>query len=309
MLPLWGDAHVLQYGLGAVLWVAGVLGVVLALVPWATRWFEAATRGHVQWMVATFDRMFLTVRPGWCLAAVVGSAVGCGAVGVWLTSGLPPGRVSWAIRILVAGILALGPFGLPLGCRLPQAVIRWLWQRRIRRFEDQLLDALAFLSNGLRSGLSLVQCLDMVVEELDGPISEELGLVVAEQRVGVPLEEALLRLEERVGTEDVTILVTSIHILRQAGGNLSETFETIAHTIRERKKVAGRIRSLTSQGVAQAAIVTAMPFVLAFVLWTFDHALVARLWTTRLGWAFLGAMLALQVTGALLMRRMVTIRV
>lgn len=309
MLPLWWDGRTLVRLLATVLWVAGWLGIALWLAPWVFRKVDEATRGTVQGMVATLDRMSVRVRPGWCLASIVGSAVVCGLVGGWITSGLPPGGASWGIRLGVVGVLVLGPFGLPIGLGLPRYVVRRLWERRIRRFEEQLVDALACLSNGLRSGLSLVQSIGMVVEEFEDPMAEELGLVLAEQRVGVSLEDALLHLEQRIGTEDVAILVTSIHILRQTGGNLSETFETIAHTIRERKKVTGRIRTLTAQGVAQATIITGMPFVLGFVLWTFDPVLVSRLWTTWLGWILIGAMVALQVTGALLMRRMVTIRV
>ncbi len=308
-MPAWWDARTLLRLLATVAWMAGWLGLALTLAPWVSRRLHEATRGYVQWMVSTCDRMFLRVRPAWCLAAVLGSTAACGAAGWWLTSGLPPGGASGVIRLLVVGSLAFGPFGLPLGYRLPRRGVAWLWARRIRRLEAQLPDALAFLSSGLRSGLSLVQCLDTAAVELDGPLAQELGLVVAEQRVGVPLEEALLHLEARVGTEDLTLLVTSVNVLKQAGGNLSETFETIAHTLRERSRVAGRIRTLTAQGVAQATVLTIMPFVLGFVLWTIDHALVERLWTTRLGWLFLGVMFALQAAGAVLMRRMVTIRI
>jgi tight adherence protein B len=127
--------------------------------------------------------------------------------------------------------------------------------------------------------------------------------------VGVAFEEALLNLEKRIGSEDVQILVTSINILRQSGGNLSETFQTLSYTIRERKKVKGRIKTLTAQGVSQAVIICVMPFALALVLWTFDHELVARMWSTWLGWVFIGVMLFLQTVGALIMRRIVMIRV
>jgi tight adherence protein B len=243
------------------------------------------------------------------VASIVASMFLFAAFGWWVTSALPPGIGYLCLRLGIVFFLAVSPLGLPLGYRLPRAVVRWLWKKRIEKFEDQLLDALAFMSNGLRSGLSLVQTMEMVVEELGNPVSEEFGLVLSEQRVGVPFEEALLNLERRVGTEDVQILVTSVNILRQSGGNLSETFQTIAYTIRERKKVKGKIRTLTAQGVAQAVIICIMPFALALVLWTFDHELVARMWSTWLGWVFISVMLFLQTVGALIMRRIVMIRV
>ncbi len=146
-------------------------------------------------------------------------------------------------------------------------------------------------------------------EELPNPISEEFALTLNEQRLGVPLEETLLNLEKRIGTEDVQIVVTSINILRISGGNLSETFDTVAHTIRERKKVQGRIASLTAQGVAQGVIITFMPFVLAFILWMMDPTMISRLWTTWLGWILLFVMMALQLTGGWMIRKIVRIRV
>jgi len=254
--------------------------------------------------------MFMTVSRRACTLSIVASMAVFAAFGFWLTSALPwdpPGY--HIIRVIIISIFMLGPFGVPFGFRLPRFVVQRLWIRRLRLFEDQMLDALSFMSNGLRSGLSLIQCMEMVVEELANPISEEYRLVLNEQRVGVTFEEALLNLERRIESEDLQIMVTSINILRQSGGNLSETFETISYTIRERKKVEGKIRSLTAQGIAQSIIITCLPFVLAAVLWTFDHDLIARLWSTWAGWVLISIMLTLQIVGGLIMKRIVTIRV
>jgi tight adherence protein B len=280
------------------------------LAPWAGARFEAATSGYVRWMLQMFDRMFMEVRPTACVASIVGSVLLFGVAGVVLTSGIP--YTPWGynlIRVAVVGVLTVGPFGLPVGYGLPRYIVDTLWERRIQRFEDQLLDALAFMSNGLKSGLSLLQAMDMVREELPNPISEEFALALNEQRLGVPLEDALLALEKRVGTEDIQIVVTSINILRQSGGNLSETFDTVAETIRERKKVQGRIKSLTAQGVAQGVIIVLMPFVLGFILWMMDHSLISRMWTTWLGWVLIFVMLTLQTLGGWMIRRIVKVQV
>ena len=151
--------------------------------------------------------------------------------------------------------------------------------------------------------------MDMVKEELYDPMSQEFALVLSQQRLGVPLEDALLSLEKRIDTEDVQIMVTSINILRQSGGNLTETFDTIAHTIRERKKVQGRIRSMTAQGVSQGFIIVCMPFVLAGVLYMMDPELIRRLWTTWIGLVMILFMLLLQTLGALMIRKIVRIEV
>jgi tight adherence protein B len=210
---------------------------------------------------------------------------------------------------MLAVVFGLGLFGLPTGYRLPRAVVQAMWTRRVNMFGEQMLDALIFMSNGLRSGLSLVQSMDMVKEELPNPISQEFALVMSQQRLGVPLEDALLALEERIGSEDLQIMVTSINILRQSGGNLTETFDTIAMTIRERKKVEGKIKSLTAQGVSQGVIIVCMPFVLGWILYIMDPGLIRRLWTTWPGLIMVCIMLMLQVIGGVMIKKIVKIDV
>ncbi len=309
MLPLWWDFLTL-FRLGSFgLFIIGWFGLGLTLAPWIFEKFHKATAGYVQWMVDMFDAMFIRVEPRWCVLSILVSMALFAGLGWWLTSAVPSGMGYLILRVCIVAFLVFAPFGLPLGQRLPRKIVQMLWDWRINKFEDQLLDALAFMSNGLRSGLSLVQTMEMVVEELGNPISEEFGLVLSEQRVGVPFEEALLNLEKRVGSEDVQILVTSINILRQSGGNLSETFQTISYTVRERKKVKGKIKTMTAQGVSQAVIITVMPFALGAILWAFDHELVARMWSTWIGWGLIFVLLFLQTVGALIMRKIVMIRV
>jgi tight adherence protein B len=309
-MPLWWDGLTFIRLVGLLVFVVAWFVTALLLSPWFLRKLDDATVGYVDWMVEMFDRMFIQIDRRWCSLSIAVSVFGSIALGVWLTSALPYEPVGYHfIRFLVVLLLVVGPFGLPVGYRLPRFIVNQMWTRRVDKFTEQLLDGLAFMSNGLKSGLSLVQAMSMVSEELDNPISEELALVLSEQRVGVPFEEALLNLESRIDTEDLQILVTSITILRQSGGNLSETFDTIAYTIRERTKVQGKIRSLTAQGISQAIVICAMPFGLAAVLYLFDEQLISRLWTTWLGWVLLFAIFALQTVGALLMKRFVTIRV
>ncbi len=309
MMPLWWDFLTMfrlgSFGLFAIGWF--LIGLTLA--PWVFQKFHNATAGYVQWMVDMFDAMFIRVEPRWCVLSIATSMGLFAYIGWWLTSALPSGFGYLLLRLGLMAFLVFAPFGLPIGFRLPRFLVQKLWNWRLDRFEDQLLDALAFMSNGLRSGLSLIQCMEMVVEELSNPISEEFSLVLSEQRVGVPFEEALLNLERRLGTEDTQILVTSINILRQSGGNLSETFQTISYTIRERKKVKGKIATMTAQGVAQAVIICVMPFALAGVLWLFDHELVARMWSTWIGWCLIFLLLFLQTVGAVIMRKIVMIKV
>ena len=302
-----------------------ILGIYTA--PFVFAKFSKATAGYVTWMIETFDRMFMTVSARACVGMILACMFVMMSGGLYLTSGLPSGTGYAVLRFLICFALVFGPlpfafpqtkpsgvikwflFGLPVGYNIPRITVQYLWDRRTHKFEDQMLDALTFMSNGLKSGLSLVQSMDMVKEELPNPISEEMGLVLSEQRLGVPMEDALLNLEARIDTEDLQIMVTSINILRQSGGNLSETFDTISHTIRERKKVEGKIKSLTAQGVSQGVIIVFMPFVLGFILYVMDNSLIERLWTTGLGWVMIGAMLFLQIAGAMMIKKFVTIDV
>ena len=285
----------------------GLLG--WALSPGISRKVEESTSGYVKWMIEMFDKMFLTISGRVCLYCIIISTIVWFFLAYWLTAGLPSGGGYFAFRTLIALVLSLGLFGMPTGYRMPRFVVQYMWQRRINKFGEQLIDALTFMSNGLRSGLSLVQSMDMVKEELYNPMSQEFALVLSQQRLGVPLEDALLSLEERIDTEDVQIMVTSINILRQSGGNLTETFDTIAYTIRERMKVEGKIRSMTAQGVSQGVIIVLMPFVLAAILYLMDPELISRLWTTWVGLVMVTMMLLLQTLGALMIRKIVRIEV
>jgi tight adherence protein B len=285
----------------------GFLGWVLA--PAIAKRVEESTAGYVKWMIETLDKMFLTISGRTCLYLIIASTIFWFFFGLWFTSGLPSGDGYFAFRTLIALIMCLGLFRLPTGYRMPRFVVNRMWENRLDRFGEQLIDALTFMSNGLRSGLSLVQSMDMVKEELHDPMSQEFALVLSQQRLGVPLEDALLSLERRVDTEDVQIMVTSINILRQSGGNLTETFDTIAHTIRERKKVEGKIKSMTAQGISQGVIIVLMPIVLAGILYMMDPELIRRLWTTWIGLVMVLFMLVLQILGALMIRKIVRIEV
>lgn len=308
-VPPWWD-FLTGLRLGALVpFVASWAVVGFFTGPWAEGKFLDTTQGYVGWMQEMFDKMFLEVPRSWCVASIVVSMLLSVGAGLFLTAGLPYEPMFHVIRVVVVTLLVIGPFGMPSGYNLPRFVVNRMWDNRIGAFESQMLDALSFMSNGLKSGLSLVQTMDMVREELPNPVSEEFKLLLDEQRVGVPMEEALINLERRIDTEDVQIMVTSINILRQSGGNLSETFDTIAYTIRERQKVEGRIKTLTAQGVAQGVIIVILPFALGAILYTMDPELISRMWTTALGWGMLMIMVILQAVGGVLIKRIVEIKV
>lgn len=182
-------------------------------------------------------------------------------------------------------------------------------RRRCRQADAQLPDALTLLANALRAGLAFPQALEMAAIELPAPLGEELAAAVAQLKLGSTIEEALGHLRRRLPTEEIALVVQSVAILRRTGGNLAQTFTTLAATVEGRLRVEERIRVLTAQGVIQGAVLAAMPWALALALHVVAPDYLAPLFSTRLGWALVALAALLEVAGALWLRRVVWIRV
>lgn len=196
-----------------------------------------------------------------------------------------------------------------LGFKLPRPFIGAMMKNRSRKVNLQMVDGLTLMANALRSGLSLMQALQFVVDEMPNPLSQEMGLILSEQRVGVSVEKAFQNFAERIDNEDIEMFVTAVVVLRETGGNLAETFDTIVHTIRERIKLENKISALTTQGILQGTIVTLIPFGLMILLSLIDPNHMAPLFTTIPGYVMLAAMLILQMIGGLMIKKIVTIKI
>ncbi|MBT8352746.1 MAG: type II secretion system F family protein [Deltaproteobacteria bacterium] len=203
-----------------------------------------------------------------------------------------------------AGVL----FGV-FGFFTPRFFISYLRKKRYQQFEAQLVDGLLVLSNALRSGMNLVQAIETLEQEMEAPISQEFGLVIRENRLGVNIEEALENLAKRVPSEDLSLLVTSINIVHGMGGNLMEIFDSMAEVIRERNKLKGKTDALTSQGKLQGIIVGLMPTVIGVIMYFMDPTAMQRMFTSAIGIVSIGVMLGLQITGFFILKKITTIRV
>jgi len=209
---------------------------------------------------------------------------------------------------LIAGAI-FGAAVTVAGWSVPLLVVRFLYEKRCTQFVDQMVDGLTIMANGIKSGSNSIQSMERVIEIMGNPISQEFRQVVTQHQFGQSFEKALLDLGERIPRPDVQMFVTAINILKETGGNLAETFETIVTTIRERQKVEKKIQALTAQGLMQGLIVTMIPFVLAVVFLVVDPAYIKPMFTTTLGLVLLFAMLGLQVIGGILIKKIVTIKV
>ena len=192
---------------------------------------------------------------------------------------------------------------------LPKFVAQNLWERRCGVFVDQMVDGMTIMSNGVKSGLSVEQSMERVAENLANPISQEFTLVLAQMRLGRGLAEALNDLGMRIPRPDVQMFVTSVNILQETGGNMSETFQTINYTIRERQKIEKKIDALTAQTRMQGVIITMVPFIILVLFLLTDPAAIKPLFTTFFGAVMLVIILALQVIGGMMVRRIAKIEV
>lgn len=192
---------------------------------------------------------------------------------------------------------------------LPKKFVNILHKQRVKKFVTQMVEGLALMSNGMRSGLNVPQALQIVSDEMPNPISQEFQLILSQNKLGVTLEDAMTNLAVRMKQDDIEMFATSVNILKETGGNLAETFDNLAHTIRERIKVEAKISAMVTQGVTQGVIVVLMPFALAGVLYTIDPERIRPMFTTPLGLLLVGFMLCLQIAGGYTIWKIVQIRV
>ncbi len=279
-------------------WVGGVILIGLLingdkLYSWAGR----KVMGEVEFMVAKMDLMFMEVPVQKCTRYYAVYLVFLFLLGIFLLS-----------PSLGGGVI-FGLFFIFIGWKLPGKVIGIMHKRRIKKFVLQMVDGLSLMSNSLRSGLNVNQALQLVSDELANPISQEFALVLSQNKLGVTLEDAMSNLSVRLPADDVEMFTTSVNILKETGGNLAETFETISYTIRERIKVESKISAMVSQGVMQGIIVVLMPFALGAVLYTIDPERIRPMFTTIPGWVLLTLMMMLQFAGGFAIWKIIQVRV
>ncbi|MCC2679389.1 MAG: hypothetical protein K0R29_1965 [Pseudobdellovibrio sp.] len=199
-------------------------------------------------------------------------------------------------------------FGI-MGYQLPPILFEALYQKRCNAFVDQMVDGLTIMANGVKSGANPAQSMQRVVEIMGNPISSEFSQVITQTQFGQSFEEALNDLSVRIPRADVQMFVVAINILKETGGNMSETFETIVTTIRERQKLEKKISAMTAQGIMQGIIVTSIPFILLGVFYFLDPSHIEPMFSTFWGVIMLGLMLVLQIIGGVMIKKIVTIKV
>ena len=211
-----------------------------------------------------------------------------------------------AIRLLTGSwlLMAIGVVGLAM---LPNLVLVRLARQRRLRFAEQLPDALMLVGAAIRAGASLPLALRQMSQEMAAPCGQEFELMLREQRLGVTLDDALGSLDRLMGGDDLRLFTAAIRIAGDSGGNLAETLERLADSIRRKLTVEGKIRALTAQGRLQGWIMTLLPPVVAAVLFVIEPHAMEPLLATWQGWVVCGVIAVLEVAGLLFIRRIMEI--
>jgi tight adherence protein B len=215
------------------------------------------------------------------------------------------GTLSWLLtsNIFVAPAAGLIFFLIPWA---------WLWNKRrvrLKKFAGQLSDALELVARALRAGHSLAAGMHVVAEEMPSPIADEFNRVYEEQNLGIPLEDALKALCERVPNLDLRFFVTSVLVQRQTGGDLAEILDKIGYVVRERYRILGQVKALTAEGRLSGIILIALPFGLFLMMLHIKPDYVEKLWTHPLGIKMSIAALIAQILGAIVIKKIVDIKV
>ena len=186
---------------------------------------------------------------------------------------------------------------------------RYLDGKRREKFNLQLPEALATMSNALRAGFSISQAFDSVVEQGEKPMSEEFEILQQQLKIGMSFEDALESMSQRVGSDDLTLVTTAILIARKTGGNVTEIFDKISETIRGRMRIERKVKTLTAQGRLQGVVVSLMPLFLGLIMTLIKPGLMIPFLTSLTGILAVLVMCALIFVGWLMIRKIIKIDV
>lgn len=214
-----------------------------------------------------------------------------------------------AVAYLFSPVPILALLAAPIGFFMVGVWLKRRINSRLHKLEAQLIELLQMLSSGLRAGFGLLQALESSIEQMPTPLSVEIRRTLRDTAMGASIDQALQSLNERVGSPDFDIVITAILIQRTVGGNLAEILDNVAHTMRERERIRGEIRALTSQQRMTGYVIGGIPVGLALIFLVVSPSFITPLFTEKLGREMLGAGLVLETMGFMVIRKIVNIEV
>jgi tight adherence protein B len=290
-----------------ILFIALMFGVCFAGLGWVLgqalqSGMLAYTGAYSQNVARQYEDIFLFIPPKRIAEIGRVSALAMFVLFFFMTGGLTS----------FAGVftgLCFGSLAAAAALKAPAKALAFLRKRRLVRFNGQLCDTLVGMSNALKAGFSILQAFETVVKDGENPIAQEFDVFLQETRVGVTFSDALTNMERRVGSEDLTLVVNAIETARRTGGNLTEIFEKISQTIRERMRIENRIRTLTAQGRLQGIVVGIMPIIISIAMMIVDPGMMIPFFHSTVGLTVVAAVAVLIALGALVIRKIVNIQV
>jgi tight adherence protein B len=263
---------------------------LLSSIPWMNRWLQR------QDFFAGLRKLLNQADVQWTIVGLLGMSVGSWVVAgaaVFMRTNDP------AVSALIGAGAAAGPFFF----------VRFKRSQRFEKFERGLPKALDLMVSALRAGHSLISALESVAKEMPNPIGSEFRKCFDEQTFGLEMRESMLNLGARIPIHDVHIVITAILIQKESGGNLAEILDKVAAIIRDRFRLKKQVQVHTAQGRLTGWILSLLPVVLGFALYMVNPEHMSILWQDKLGLKLIYAAVIMTLIGALIIRKIVNIRI
>jgi tight adherence protein B len=211
--------------------------------------------------------------------------------------------------LIMTGSIPIGLLGSVIGGMLPHLYVRRRRTKRLNAFEELLPEAIDLVGRALRAGHPLSSGFKMAADDGPEPVAEEFRRIFEEQRFGLPLQDSLLGMVDRVNLVDVRILVTAILIQREVGGNLAEILDNLAAVVRARFTIRRQIRVYTAQGRMTGYLLSALPIILFSILYMINGQYMSILFTDPVGKILVTVAISLQLLGFLWIRKIIKIEI
>ena len=215
---------------------------------------------------------------------------------------------SGAATLMITFVLGLKPIvilgtTIVAGAGLPKFVLGFMAGRRQKQFTKNFAEAIDVITRGIRSGLPVGECLNIIAREFEGPVGEEFHFIVEGQRLGLTLDDILSRTLKRVPTPEFKFFAIVLQIQRQTGGNLAETLDNLSEVLRDRKKIVDKVQALSSEAKSSAAIIAALPFLVLGLLSVVNPDYVGLLFTDGIHLVYTG--IGMMAAGVAVMNQMI----
>jgi tight adherence protein B len=217
-------------------------------------------------------------------------------IGVIIAVGVMIAGVPWYVAIVAGAAGFLG---------LPRWILNFLRKRRQQIFLNDFADAIDIMVRGLKSGLPVNDAMKIISSETPAPVGPEFLDIVEGQRIGISVDQGIERMYERMPLAEVNFLAIVMSIQSKTGGNLSEALNNLSRVLRDRKKMKAKIKAMSQEAKASAAIIGSLPFIIMGALTVLNPAYLNPLWNTTLGNMMVGGSAVWMMIGVLVMRKMI----